>query len=178
MRNVILDENFFGRDTLVVAEELLGKWLVRESAGRREAWRITEVEAYDGPDDRASHASRGRTDRNAPMFGPPGRWYLYLCYGMHWMLNIVTGPVGYPAAVLIRGVDGISGPGRLTSRLKIGKSLLSLPSGAGSGLWIENRGGLSADERVERLPRVGIAYAGAWASKPYRFVLRRVTNDK
>jgi DNA-3-methyladenine glycosylase len=80
---------------------------------------ITETEAYVGPDDLASHAAKGRTKRNEPMFGPPGIFYVYFVYGMHWMLNVVTGPVGYPAAVLIGGVKVIIGPGRLRKALRI-----------------------------------------------------------
>jgi len=76
-----------------------------------------------GPDDLASHAARGRTKRNKVMFGPPGMFYVYFVYGMHWMLNVVTGPVGYPAAVLIRGIEGIQGPGRLTKALRINGNL-------------------------------------------------------
>jgi len=79
----------------VVAPGLLGRWLCRRGAdGQVTRWRITEVEAYCGPRDRASHAARGETPRNRVMFGPPGFWYVYLCYGVHWMLNLVTGPKG------------------------------------------------------------------------------------
>jgi len=109
----VLTHHFFNRPTLTVAKDLLGKFLVREVAptrrqsGRRRsvvAYMITEVEAYDGFKDKASHASRGETPRNAPMFGPAGHWYVYFTYGMHWMLNVVTREKGYPAAILIRGV--------------------------------------------------------------------------
>src|SRR3989344_5697076 len=119
----ILGEQFFERSTLAVAKELLGKYLVRRVRGKEVSGMITETEAYDGFHDKASHASRGKTPRNAPMFGPAGCWYVYFTYGMHWMLNIVTREKGYPAAVLIRGVGDISGPARVTKRLKIDKKL-------------------------------------------------------
>ena len=99
----VLEEAFFDRPTLTVAEELLGKNLCREVNGEIRRMRICEAEAYDGPDDKACHAHRGKTPRNEVMFGAAGRWYVYLCYGIHWMLNAVTGPADYPAAVLIRG---------------------------------------------------------------------------
>jgi DNA-3-methyladenine glycosylase len=119
----------------MVARELLGKFLVREVT-EESALMVTEVEAYDGPADLASHAARGRTPRNTVMFGEPGVWYIYLCYGVYWLANIVTGPPDYPAAILIRGVEGVSGPGRLTRHLGIGPSG-GPRRGAGSGLKIE-----------------------------------------
>ncbi len=99
-----MKKKFFDRPTLVVAQDLLGKFLVRKRNGKVITAMITEVEAYDGPKDKASHARHGLTARNTPMFGPAGHWYVYFTYGMHWMLNVVTGAKGYPAAVLIRGV--------------------------------------------------------------------------
>ncbi|MDE2079310.1 MAG: DNA-3-methyladenine glycosylase [Patescibacteria group bacterium] len=113
-----LSAGFFERDARVVAKDLLGKYLVRRIGGppyfskgklkrasKTQAYRIVETEAYVGPHDKASHAYHGRTKRNDPMWGPPGRWYVYFTYGMHYMLNIVTGKDGYPSAVLIRGVE-------------------------------------------------------------------------
>ena len=138
------------------------------------AFMITEVEAYDGPEDKACHAHRGKTERNAVMFGPAGVWCVYFCYGMHWMLNIVTGSVGYPAAVLIRGVEGFSGPGILTKHLHIDKRLTNKRADRSAGLWIENRGLVIPKERILRTRRVGVAYAGAWSRKPYRFILSKI----
>jgi DNA-3-methyladenine glycosylase len=132
---------------------------------------IREVEAYDGPEDLASHASKGMTPRNKVMFGPGGVWYVYLCYGTHWMLNAVTGDDGYPAAVLIRTVGKHDGPGKLTKALGI-KSDLSGKSVAevACGLWVEDAGTLVRDYEIIAKPRVGIGYAGPiWAAKPYRF---------
>src|SRR3989304_10562893 len=102
-----LEKKFFVRPTLTVAKDLLGKYLTIRADGKIQRFMITEVEAYDGFKDKASHASRGKTERNTPMFGEAGVWYVYFTYGMHYMLNIVTGPQNYPAAVLIRGVEGI-----------------------------------------------------------------------
>lgn len=99
----ILGEGFFERDTVSVAKDLLGKFLVRRIRRKEVALTITEVEVYDGFRDKASHAARGKTARNSIMFGPAGHWYIYFTYGMYWMLNIVTREKGYPAAVLIRG---------------------------------------------------------------------------
>ena len=130
----ILDSTFFAHKTVAVAEHLIGKFLVRERDGIQEAHRVTEVEAYDGFEDRASHAFRGRTPRNAVMFGPPGVLYVYFTYGMHHMLNVTTSAVDYPAAVLIRGVAGISGPGRLTKALRITRVLDRLPATPATGL--------------------------------------------
>lgn len=168
----ILSQDFFVRDTLVVARELLGKYLVRRMRGKEIAVMITEVEAYDGFEDKASHAHRGETARNKPMFGNAGAWYVYLVYGMYEMLNIVTGRKGYPAAVLIRGVEGISGPGRLTKFLKITRAQNNKRAIFESGLWIEDRGVVITDNRIKKTPRIGVDYAGVWAKKRYRFVLK------
>ncbi|MCR4306607.1 MAG: DNA-3-methyladenine glycosylase [Candidatus Yonathbacteria bacterium] len=169
----VLSEKFFARSTLAVAEELLGKFLVRKYGEREEAHMITEVEAYDGHLDRASHASRGKTERNEPMWGPPGRFYVYLIYGMHEMLNIVTGRRGYPAAVLIRGVEGFRGPGILTKALRINRTLNNKKADKKTGLWIEDRGVKIPSRDIKKSPRVGVHYAGpVWSKKPYRFFLK------
>jgi DNA-3-methyladenine glycosylase len=154
-----------------VARELLGtRLVVRAAEGRIARHVVVETEAYLGAHDLACHAARGMTPRNAVMFGPAGHWYVYLCYGMHWMLNIVTGPVGTPAAVLIRGVRDHVGPGRLTRALGIDASHNGRPAGRPSGLWFEE--GLSVPARlVARTPRIGVGYAGEWAAKPLRFVV-------
>ena len=106
----VLGSTFFDRSAEEFAHDLIGCRLNWRSGDKSDSRIITETEAYVGPNDLASHAARGRTERNAPMFGPPGTFYVYFVYGMHWMLNVVTGPVGYPAAVLIRGIEGIQGP--------------------------------------------------------------------
>ncbi len=165
--------NFFNRPTLEVARSLLGKRLCREVNGQCIGLPIVEVEAYDGFEDKASHAHRGKTSRNAVMFGPAGIWYVYLCYGMHWMLNVVTGAEGYPAAILFRGAGAVKGPGRLTKTLQIDKAHNGQPVAPSSGLWIEDAGVQVPRHCVQRTPRVGVSYAGKpWASKRYRFVLK------
>jgi DNA-3-methyladenine glycosylase len=167
---VYLPPAFFDRDTVQVARELLGQRLVRKAeGGELISARITETEAYDGFEDRASHAHRGRTPRNEVMFGPPGVIYLYLCYGVHWLLNITTRGTSYPAAVLIRGVENISGPGRVTKFFRLDGGLNRQPLGAQTGLWIE-AGTPVADSSVQALPRVGVDYAGTvWRDIPWRF---------
>jgi DNA-3-methyladenine glycosylase len=184
----LLPVSFFDRPTRRVAEELIGKFLVRRTGKREIAAMITETEAYDGLHDKASHASRGKTKRNEPMFGSPGHWYVYLCYGVHEMLNIVTGEHGYPAAVLIRGASVqrpafreeniqpvvLNGPGKLTRFLNIGRPLNSKPSSLTTGLWIEDRGVTIPKSHIKKMPRVGVAYAGEyWMNKKWRFVVRR-----
>ncbi len=165
-----LTTSFFARDTVAVARELLGRRLVRRHQdGRMTEGMITETEAYDGFEDRASHAHRGMTRRNAVMFGPPGVIYLYLCYGVHWLLNITTREEGYPAAVLIRGMEGVSGPGRLTKHLGLEGEQNRLPLGRAAGLWVAE-GNPVPDAAVARLSRVGVDYAGPeWSRKPWRF---------
>lgn len=168
----VLGMRFFERDTLTVARELLGKYIVRRIRGKEIALMITEVEAYDGFDDKASHAHKGKTERNAVMFGVAGTWYVYLVYGMYEMLNVVTGARGYPAAVLIRGTDRVMGPGRLTKFLRITRAHNSTRATRANDLWIEDRGVVVPEQEVKRTTRIGVAYAGVWAKKKYRFVLR------
>lgn len=167
-----------GQDTVAIARGLLGATLTRRMAdGATRRLRITETEAYHGPEDRACHASRGRTARTEVMFGPAGCWYVYLCYGVHEMLNLVTGPREWPAAVLIRGVEGVSGPGRVTRALAVTRAWNGMAAvepgraAPGEGLWIEPaERGLVRDGEVVAGPRVGVDYAGPeWAAKPWRF---------
>ena len=167
-----LDAAFFARAADRVARDLLGASLaVRQRDGVVVRHVVFETEAYLGGHDLACHGSRGLTRRNATMFGPAGRWYVYLCYGMHWMLNIVTGKEGVPAAVLIRGVGEHVGPGRLTKALGIDRSFDGRPASRRAGLWLE-AGGVAVPRRlIERTPRIGVGYAGEWAEKPLRFVV-------
>jgi len=169
-----LGTEFFNRDTAVVAQELLGKFLVRRVGGREVAVMITETEAYDGPHDLASHASKGKTMRTEMMFGHPGHFYIYLIYGMYFMLNVVTREHGYPAAVLIRGIEGVEGPGKLTRFLKIDKKLNGRAAAQPSALWFEDRGVKISPRNIKKLPRVGVTYAGPiWSAKKLRFLLKK-----
>lgn len=168
----VLKKKFFDRPTLIVAKDLLGKFLVREVKGEIIASMITEVEAYDGLKDMASHARRGVTPRNKIMFGHPGIWYVYFTYGMHWMVNIITGPENYPAGVLIRGVEGVSGPGRVTKYFRIDRDLNGKRAEPKENLWLEDRGTKIEPKKIKRTPRVGIDHAGpVWAKKKYRFTI-------
>ncbi|HXK39763.1 MAG TPA: DNA-3-methyladenine glycosylase [Candidatus Paceibacterota bacterium] len=170
----ILPMRFYERPTRAVARDLLGKALVRRTNGETVRSLITEVEAYDGPSDLASHASRGVTRRTEVMFGPAGRWYVYFIYGMHEMLNIVTGTTGYPAAVLIRGTVDVSGPGRLTRHFKVSRAQNARPASRPSGLWIEDAGIRVPRTQIRTTPRIGVDYAGpVWSKKHYRYVWKR-----
>ncbi|MDI6820820.1 MAG: DNA-3-methyladenine glycosylase [Patescibacteria group bacterium] len=169
----VLTGKFFERSTLLVARELLGKYLCRRYHGKTIRLMITEVEAYDGPKDKASHAFRGLTPRTKVMFGPAGYWYVYFTYGMHFMLNIVTGKKGYPAAILIRGVEGIGGPARVTRAFHINGKLNNKKATRTSGIWIEDEEVKIPPSRIKKGPRVGVAYAGpVWSKKKYRFLLK------
>ncbi len=166
-------EHLWHKPARQVAPALLGCHLCgRGHNGCITRFLITEAEAYCGPLDRASHASRGLTPRNRIMFGPPGYWYVYLCYGIHWMLNLVTGPGDYPSAVLLRGVEGLDGPGKLTRTLKITKVFNGRKCSRNTGLWIEGPAKIPVGWRRRRGPRIGVDYAGPqWAAKPYRWWL-------
>jgi len=161
------------KETLAQAAALVGKLLVRRLPdGRVIARRITEVEAYDGESDRACHAARGRTPRTETLYAAGGVWYVYLCYGMHEMLNLVVGPEGWPAAILIRGIEGVAGPGRVTRALQIGRALNGTSAAPGSGLWIEEDDLVVSRRRITTSPRIGVGYAGpVWAARPWRFSL-------
>lgn len=168
----VLGQEFFHRDSHLAARELLGQNLCRlmpdGSVGR---FAVTEVEVYDGFEDKASHASRGKTPRNSVMFGPGGFWYVYLCYGMHWMLNVTTREEGYPAALLIRGVGEWNGPGKLTKALGIGRETDRLPALPESGLWWERGTKTVPEGEVLSLPRIGVSYAGPeWSAKAWRLL--------
>ncbi len=157
------------RDVLEVAPDLLGKSIVRLDRNRKKEYVITETEAYRGAEDLACHASKGLTDRNRVMFDAGGKLYVYLVYGMHWMLNIVTGEKNNPQAVLIRGVEGYDGPGKLTRALGIDGRFYGEDLCLSKRIWLEDKG-VKADYFTT--PRIGIDYAGdVWKNKPWRFVL-------
>ena len=164
-----LDYAFYQRDVLDVCPELIGKMLVRSFPdGSTFRSRITEVEAYRGEEDLACHAARGRTPRTEVMYGEGGYVYVYLIYGMYWMLNIVTGLADHPQAALIRGLEEVTGPGRVTKKLKISGEFYGLNLVRSNMLWIEDHL-VKADYITTQ--RIGVDYAGAWKEKPWRFVM-------
>ncbi len=165
-----LDRAFFMNDAVTVAQMLPGMDIVISSGEDNRWFMITETEAYLGDDDRACHASKGRTGRTEPMYLEGGHLYVYFVYGMHWMLNVVTGPAEHPQAVLIRGVTSLSGPGRVTRGMGIDRSYNREDLVSSPRIWIEDSG---MRPELEAGPRVGIDYAGEpWVSKPWRFIIR------
>ena len=185
---VKLSRLFYQQSTLDVARQLLGKYLVRKHQDGTTVGRIVETEAYVGPEDRACHASRGRTARTKIMFGPAGYAYVYLVYGFHNMLNIVTEAVDFPAAVLIRAVEPVqgvelmrtrrqteqqqnlaSGPGKLCQAFAIDRKLNG-DDLCGKVLYLEHRG--EPVSQVVTTPRIGVDYAGPWKDKPWRFLIK------
>lgn len=168
----VLGKKFFDRKTLVVAKDLLGKFLVRKMGRKIVAEKIKEVEAYVGPYDLASHSSKGRTKRTQVMFCKAGTLYVYFVYGMYWMLNVVTEEKDYPAAILIRGTKHYKGPGILTRELKVSGKLNGKLANKKAGLWFEDRGETVSPRSIKKTPRIGVHYAGPiWSKKNYRFVL-------
>ena len=171
-----LPRDFYIRDTETVALELLGKHLVHRSAIGVRIGRIVEAEAYIGPHDRASHSARGVTPRTRVMFGPPGHAYVYLVYGIHHCLNVVTEPKGHGAAVLLRALEPVygidkrtCGPGLLCRAMGIDRRLNGCDL-CGEELFIAE-----ADKEpfaVMRRPRIGVDYAGEWAERPLRFYIK------
>ncbi|MHB1844635.1 MAG: DNA-3-methyladenine glycosylase [Deltaproteobacteria bacterium] len=168
-----LGRDFFTQPARDVARQLIGSHLVCPRAnGRTVTGRVVEVEAYIGPEDLACHASRGRTRRTEVMFGPPGHAYVFLVYGIHHCLNVVTDPVGHPAAVLLRALEplkGVSlkmtGPGCLSKALGIGLEL------NGDDVCGDRLHFLEGEPRgpVDATPRIGVDYAGRWARRRLRF---------
>ena len=193
-----LNRKFFNRSTVIVAKELLGKYLCRRLNGKTIRSKITEVEAYCGPKDRANHASKGVTPRTKIMFGPPGYAYIYMIYGMYYCLNFVTEREGYPAAVLIRGcelsskynvlsikgkdrkdkstihntnpiIQKLKGPGRLCREFKIDKKLNGTDISKSRELWVEDS--RDRPKKIKKGKRIGIDYAGKWKDKLWRFYI-------
>ena len=167
-----LGYDFFQRDVIEVAPALLGQILVcKLPDGSSERRIITETEAYNGEDDLACHASKGKTERNNVMYERGGLIYVYLVYGMYWMLNIVTGKINQPQAVLIRGIEGYNGPGKLTKFLQTDKSFYGEDLTTSVRIRIEPS--LKKHSYVTT-PRIGIDYAGEyWKNIPWRYVLKK-----
>ena len=172
-----LPRQFYDRDTILVAQDLLGKYLVHNSAGVGRIGIIVEVEAYLGEHDLASHSSKGLTGRTKPMFGPPGHAYVYLVYGVHHCMNVVTEAEGCGAAVLLRAIEPVKhvagrtqGPGRLCRAMGIdrrqnGQDLL------GDDFFLAEPEGREKFS-IAKGPRVGVDYARHWAKRLLRFYIK------
>jgi len=186
---LITDRSWFDRPAIEVAPDLLGMELIHDTPAGLIAGRLVEVEAYQGPEDLAAHSARGRTPRNAVMFGPPGHLYVYLIYGLHLCANVVCGPGPKPEAVLLRaaqitaGVDLArrrrgdvpevrlaAGPGNLGAAIGLERSMNGADLVAGPMRLAHG----SRPARIERAPRIGVEYAGEWAARPLRF---SIAND-
>ena len=162
-----LDEQFFQGDAIEIAQLLVGKILVRcFDDGRLQRYRITETEAYRGEEDLACHASKGRTARTEVMYHRGGKVYVYLIYGIYWMLNFVTSEEHYPAAVLIRSLEGIEGPGRVGKALQLNRSFYGEDLTLSDRIWVEDDGFKPV---IAANTRIGVDYAGEWALKKWRF---------
>jgi DNA-3-methyladenine glycosylase len=167
-KDMRLSRNFFKRDVLFVAPELLGKTLVLiKNDGSAARYVITETEAYRGPEDKACHASKGRTPRTEVMFHEGGKVYVYFVYGMYWMLNFVTGRENDPQAVLVRGIEGYDGPGKLTRMLGIDRSFYGEDLAVSQRIWVEDSGN---SPEIITGPRIGVEYSGDyWKNVPWRY---------
>lgn len=173
-----LKRGFYNRDTIEVARDLLGKYLVRVDHGERRIGRIVEVEAYLGPHDLAAHTSRGITPRTRIMFGPPGHAYVYMIYGMHYCLNLVTQPSGHGSAVLLRAIEPVrgihgrtQGPGLLCRAMNIDLHLNGCDL-LGKDLYVAAARQPQARFGIVRRPRIGVDYAGHWARRLLRFYIK------
>jgi DNA-3-methyladenine glycosylase len=181
-----LDRSWFDRPSVDVAHDLLGMRLVHGSPDGRVGGRIVEVEAYQGPEDLAAHSARGRTQRNAVMFGPPGHLYVYLIYGLHHCLNVVCGPGDKPEAVLIRALaldEGVEDARVRRGHAAPERRLASGPGNVGSALGVDRsfngadlltgpvrlEAGSGPPARIASGRRIGVAYAGPWAERNLRF---------
>jgi DNA-3-methyladenine glycosylase len=193
----LIERAFYNRTALDVARDLLGCKLVRHHGGQRLVGMIVETEAYQGEEDKGCHASVGKTSRNSVMYGEPGHAYVYFTYGMHWLLNAVTGPDGVPAAVLIRSIVPLegqevmahnrskyaytpgwtNGPAKLTQALMIKNNFNCVDlCDPGGDLWIEY-GNPVSDEFVKRTARVGLnSVPEPWRSVPWRFLLDKAVH--
>ena len=184
-----LPRSFYDRPVLSVARDCVGKILVRRSAEGITAGRIVECEAYRGPEDLAAHSSRGRTTRTEAMYGPPGHAYVFLIYGTSWNFNIVVAAEGKPHAVLVRAIEPVLGLDLMARRRRVPAASILLTNGpgklcqalaitgadygrdlCGGALFLASGDGYRP--RIGRSPRINVDYAGAWASRPWRFFER------
>jgi DNA-3-methyladenine glycosylase len=172
-----LPRTFYDRDTTLVARELLGKFLVHVSGGIKRVGKIVETEAYLGPHDLAAHSAKGLTARTRPMFGSPGHAYVYLIYGIHHCMNVVTEREGHASAVLLRAIEPMKniegrtqGPGLLCRAMEIDRRL-------NAHNLLSDNFYIAAPEQVEKFsiaksPRIGVDYAKHWAKRHLRFYIK------
>lgn len=166
-----ITNDFFKQDVLDICPKILGKHLVRKfDNGEIFKDIITEVEAYRGEEDLGCHASKGRTERTKVIYDEGGLVYVYLVYGMYWMLNFVTGEKNIPQAMLIRGTKTIKGPGKIGKELLLDKSFYGENLGTSTRLWIEETP-LGGNIKYKQETRIGIDYAKEWKYKPWRYIL-------
>lgn len=169
-----VNREFFLGDAVSVARLLPGMDIVMNEGSIPQHYMITETEAYLGVNDKACHASKGRTKRTEVMYLDGGHLYIYFVYGMHWMMNIVTGFGDNPQAVLIRGAASFTGPGLVTKNTGIDGSFNGEDLTTSSRIWVEDKG---YRPELASGPRVGINYAGEpWVSKPWRFIITKITD--
>ena len=172
----VLSKEYFLRPATELAPELLGKILCRKTENKVIKLRILETECYFGEEDTACHAHKGKTERTSIMYDAGGNAYVYLCYGIHHLLNIVSGAEGHPEAVLIRGVEGYCGPGKLTKALQIDRSLNAIDLTASDELWLEDDG---TTLPFVTTPRIGIDYADPCdRDRLWRFVVTDQAKQK
>ncbi len=185
-KSIILPPEYFKEYTPRLAQNLLGKVLYRQQDSLLFRAIISETEAYHGPEDLACHCSKGYTPRTKIMYKEAGHIYVYLIYGMYYMLNFVTMEKNFPAAVLVRGIKNLqvsynhgksfepvaaptNGPGKLTKQLKLDKSLNGLKLHRKNGLWVANEQIKIYKNQIQNGPRIGVNYAKEWAKKPWRY---------
>jgi DNA-3-methyladenine glycosylase len=172
-----LPRAFYDRDTILVAQELLGKWLIHKSEGLERIGKIVEVEAYLGPHDLAAHSAKGLTERTKTMFGPPGHAYVYLIYGVHHCMNVVTEREGHASAVLLRAIEPVKnlagrtcGPGLLCRAMKIDRRL-NAHDLLSDDFFITQPEAAEKISIVKR-QRIGVDYARHWAKRRLRFYIK------
>jgi DNA-3-methyladenine glycosylase len=174
-----LPRAFYDRDTVLVAQELLGKYLVHRTRGVTRIGRIVEVEAYLGPHDLAAHSARGLTERTKAMFGPPGHAYVYMIYGMYFCMNVVTERKGHAAAVLLRALEPVKnidartqGPGLLCRAMDIDRRLNEHDLTGMNFFIAESTQDSPEPLIIIKRPRIGVDYAGQWARRLLRFYIK------
>ncbi|HEY8402323.1 MAG TPA: DNA-3-methyladenine glycosylase [Cytophagaceae bacterium] len=188
-----LSKDFYLReDVLKISQELLGKFLFTSIEGYITGGMIVETEAYKAPEDKASHAfNHRRTPRTEPFYKEGGISYVYMCYGIHYLFNIITNKADIPHAVLIRAIEPVEGIEVMLQRRAKNKSGYDLTAGpgalskalgitmehnqidlSGNQIWVEDRGVVIPDNKIIKSPRVGVAYAAEYASKPWRFRIK------